>query len=402
MTNTPEKSRIVIVDALRGFALAGVAIVHMVEQYIAGPPPEGFMEGINSLPDQIISGTIGVLLIGKFFALFSILFGLSFSIQMESAERRGTNFGMRFLWRAVLLFGIGYVHQLFYRGDILTIYALLVPFLIPFYKLPSKWILGVAAIFFLSVPRFISYAVFGNDSIFGLPPMMEATHPLALSYFEAIQNGSISEVFQQNADYGMKTKMDFQLLLFGRFYYTFGYFLVGLWLGKIGLFKRMEDFLPKMKKTIWWSIAAIVIGFLAAGAAFGTAPQPVDFKHWQHVMGINCFDWVALSMSVIILCLFILIYQKPKWENRINFFAPYGRMALTNYILQSVIGTFLLFGWGLGFLGQLRTLYLFLIAIILIIFQTMFSKYWLQNFRYGPLEWLWRCGTYMKWQKFKR
>lgn len=96
------------------------------------------MEGLNGLPDQILMGFTSFFVRGKFFALFSILFGLSFSIQMASADRKGEAFSWRFLWRAVLLFVIGYVHQLFYRGDILTIYAMLAPFLIPFSRLSNK------------------------------------------------------------------------------------------------------------------------------------------------------------------------------------------------------------------------------------------------------------------------
>ena len=81
MTNTVETKRIISIDSLRGFALAGVVLVHIVEQYIAGPWPDGFMEGVNSLPDQIIQGILQIFFTGKFFALFSILFGLSFAIR---------------------------------------------------------------------------------------------------------------------------------------------------------------------------------------------------------------------------------------------------------------------------------------------------------------------------------
>ena len=77
-------------------------------------------------------------------------------------------------------------------------------------------------------------------------------------------------------------------------------------------------------------------------------------------------------------------------------------MALTNYILQSIIGTYLFFGWGLGLIGQLRTMNLVLIALVMIAAQTYFSKYWLERYHYGPLEWLWRSATYLKWQKFKK
>ncbi len=138
MTELIKTQRINSVDALRGFALAGVVLVHMVEQYIAGPAPEGFMEGVNGIPDQIVQGLLQIFFSGKFFALFSIIFGLSFAIQMQSAEKKNVKFGWRFLWRAVLLFVIGFVHQLFYRGDILTVYAVLAPFLIPFLQDPDQ------------------------------------------------------------------------------------------------------------------------------------------------------------------------------------------------------------------------------------------------------------------------
>ena len=398
---TPQKApRIIIIDALRGFALAGVALVHMLEQYIAGPMPEGLMQEVNSMPDQIIMGTVLFLCSGKFFSLFSILFGLSFFIQMDAAAKRGTDFSMRFLWRGILLFGIGYVHQLFYRGDILTIYALLVPFLIPFHKINNKWLLGIAALCFLSIPRFISFALIGNESLFGLPNSF--VNPVETAYFETLQSGSLVAVFQENAVYGMKTKMNFQLLFYGRFYYTFGYFLIGLWLGKIGFFNHLSDYIPQVQKTLKWSGIAFIASIILIAASFATAPQPIDFSNWHQIIAYNFTDWMSLAMTVAIICTFLLLYQKEAWQRRLNFFAPYGRMALTNYILQAVIGTFLLFGWGLGLMGQIRSSFLFLIAIGVITLQTYFSKYWLQQFKYGPLEWLWRCGTYLKWQPFKR
>ncbi len=210
----PVKNRIISIDALRGFALAGVALVHMVEQYIAGPHPEGFMEGVNGIPDQIIQGIIGIFFTGKFFALFSILFGLSFSIQMESAQNKGQKFSGRFIWRAALLFIIGYIHQLFYRGDILTIYAVLAPFIIPFYRVSSKWLLITAGLIFLGIPRFIAFAVFGAESVTGVHPMMDNNHELVRNYMDTIANGSLSEVFYLNATYGMLTKDRLPGLLF--------------------------------------------------------------------------------------------------------------------------------------------------------------------------------------------
>lgn len=398
MSTTIQSKRIHSVDALRGFALAGVALVHMLEQYIAGPSPEGFMEGVNSIPDQIVQGLVQLFFTGKFFALFSILFGLSFAIQMQSAEKKNIKFGKIFLWRAILLFGIGYIHQLFYRGDILTIYAVLAPFLIPFYRIPTKWLLITAGFIFLGIPRFIAYFIFGGDSPTGIHSMMDQSHPQVLAYFDTIQNGSLLEVFKSNATYGMLTKIDFQVTIFGRLYYTFGYFIIGLWLGRIGLFNNIQAYSKKIKTVMLWALAGMLLSVVITFATFATIAQPIDFTSLHFTFGMNFMDWINIFMAAIILCGFLLLYQNKKWESKLLFFAPYGKMALTNYILQSVIGTFIFFGWGLGYLGQIRTIFLFTMAILLIFIQTIASKYWLQIFKYGPLEWLWRSATYLKWQ----
>lgn len=391
-------NRIISIDALRGFALAGVAIVHMVDQYYSGPQPDGYMEGVNSLPDQIVKGILEIFFRGKFFALFSILFGLSFFIQMDSANRKGQKFGTRFLWRATLLLLIGMVHQLFYRDDILTVYAVLAPLLLPFYSMSKKWLLIIAGLIFLGIPRFIAFILLGSEGVTGVHPMMDNNHELVKNYIDTIQNGSFMDVLSLNVTYGMLTKIDFQISLFGRFYYTFGYFLIGLWLGKTGIFRDLTAYNKQIKNVLLWSIGALIIAFILTAVTFATATQPMDFGSWTFVFGINFYDWVSIAMSSIILCGFLMLVQRDSWKKRLFFFAPYGRMALTNYVMQSVIGTFIFFNWGLGYVGHVRALYCFLLAIGVITIQTLFSKYWLNYFRFGPLEWLWRSGTYLKWQ----
>lgn len=139
--SSSKSSRIQIIDALRGFALAGILICHMVEQYIGAGAPMSHYEAVSAgIADQVIDGLLGIFLRGKFIALFSFLFGLSFFIQMDNGTKKGVAYGGRFLWRLILLLVIGYAHSLFYRGDILTIYAMLGIFLIPFYKMDNKWI----------------------------------------------------------------------------------------------------------------------------------------------------------------------------------------------------------------------------------------------------------------------
>lgn len=402
MVTNPKLSRIVLIDSLRGFALAGVALVHLTQRYITYATPEGYLAGLDSLPDYIVNGIIQLFFVGKSYALFSILFGLSFTIQMQSAAQRGENFSIRFLWRAALLFVIGYGHHLFYGGDILIIYAILAPLIIPFYKLKNKWLLMVAGIMFIGLPSLITYAIMGNNNLFGLPSMNDAANPINQKIFQAMHAGSLRDVFNINTLYGFKMQFSFQLTS-GRLYDTYGYFLIGLFLGKIGLFRNVDQYVLSIKKSIKWALLSIPVIIGVAIIVFMLAPKAKQFSStWQEVIAMNFYNWINISFLVIILSGFVLLYQKSKWQKRLSFFAPYGRMALTNYVSQAIVGTFLLYGWGLGLCEHIRTLYLFFIAIGLVIVQTYACKIWLNNFKYGPLEWLWRSGTYLKMQPFRK
>lgn len=399
---SPKLSRIVLVDSLRGFALAGVALVHFTQRYITFATPKGYLAGLDSWPDYIVNGIVELGFVGKSYALFSLLFGLSFTIQMQSAEQRGENFSIRFLWRAALLLVIGYGHHLFYGGDILMIYAILAPLIVPFYKLHNKWLLMVAGLMFIGLPSLITYAVMGNDHLFGLPSMSDATNPINLKIFQAMHSGSLSDVFSVNTMYGMKMQFSFQLTS-GRLYVTYGYFLIGLFLGKIGLFRNVDQYKTAIRKSINWALISIPVIIATAILVFVLVPKTKDFPStWGQVIGMNFYNLINISFLIIILSGFILLYQKSKWQKRLSFFAPYGRMALTNYVSQAIVGSFLLFGWGLGLCEHIRTLYLFLIAIALVIVQMLACKIWLNHFKYGPLEWLWRSGTYLKIQPFRK
>ncbi len=399
MQTTPKLSRIVLIDSLRGFALAGVALVHFTQRYITYGTPEGFLEGLNSVPDHIVNGLVQLFFVGKSYALFSLLFGLSFTIQMQSAEHRGENFSIRFLWRAALLFVIGYGHHLFYGGDILTMYALLAPFIIPFYKLNNKWLLMVAGIMFIGLPSVITIAITGTN-MFGMPSMENFNNPINQEIFNAFQSGSLSDIFRVNTLYGMKMQYSFQLIS-GRLYNTYGYFLLGLFLGKIGLFRNVDQYKPYLKKSIKWSLISFPIIIVVGVLVFWLATRNGQLSsNWDMIIGMNLYNLINIPFSIIILSGFILLYQKSKWQKRLSYFAPYGRMALTNYVSQAIVGSFILCGWGLGLCDQIRTLYLFFIAIGLVIVQTYVCKVWLNYFKYGPLEWLWRSGTYLKFQPF--
>ncbi|WP_273566761.1 DUF418 domain-containing protein [Maribacter halichondriae] len=389
--------RIEIIDALRGFALAGILICHMVEQYIGALAPPSFYEATSSgIADQVVNAFIGIFLRGKFIALFSFLFGLSFFIQMDRGAQKGVAFGGRFLWRLLLLLLIGYVHSLFYRGDILTIYAMLGIFLIPFYKMENKWVLGFSALLFLGLGRYVIFYLTGDDHLFLDVDPTDQEAPRVLEYYNTLKNGSLWEVFATNAWDGHLDKMNYQYGIFGRGYFTFAFFLVGLYLGRSGFFKRFKEDKKLTQKILLWSSILLVVSIgITAGAFISLGPE-VKMDNWVAMVGLTGMDLVNTAMTLIYIALFVMLYRKTKPEKWLAKLAPYGRMALTNYVMQSIVGTALLFGWGLGYLGEIPNRYTFLIAIVVILLQVWTSKLWLHYFYYGPLEWLWRSLTFSR------
>lgn len=397
MKTSTKSNRLEIVDALRGFALAGIVIVHMVEQFIAGPTPEEAMQVAHQGPlDYVVDGFIQLFLRGKFFALFSLLFGWSFFIQFDNARKRNTDYRGRYLWRILLLFVIGFVHHGFYRGDILTIYALLAPLLILFLPLNNKWLWVVVGIIFLGIPRIVIFNTIGDSPIFGAAALSPDS-PQLQAYWQLLQHGSLPALFYANATDGFAMKMDFQLGIFYRFYLTFAFFLIGTWLGRIDYFARFEEYKKITKRVLIGSIIGFFIFGGLTAASFAQMGGEFSFSNPWAIIGFHMVDLINISLTATILSSFVLVYHSARGQRVLDTFKAYGRTALSNYFLQSIIGTCILYGWGLGQIGQWRNIYLFLLALVIIALQLIISQQWLKRFRFGPLEWLWRSATYLKW-----
>ena len=396
------KTRIQIVDALRGFSLAGIVIVHLVENYIGAPTPEGALEATHiGIPDYVVDGIIGIFFRGKFFALFSFLFGLSFFIQMDRAQDKGQDYRWRFLWRLLLLFFIGVVHHMFYRGDILTIYALLGVFLIPFYKVRNPWIITMAAMLFLGLGRFLVFFYTQGDNLF-LQGGFDPNSPEVVSYFELLKTGTINEVMHSNAIEGQLMKMDFQFGIFSRGYLTLAFFLLGLYAGRIRFFENFEEKWGFMQNILYGSIGLFAVGIGITILGFAPLGPNVSFDNWNAMIGLTGMDLVNVAMTFMLIALFVYLYKKVRWRRWLEPFAPYGRMALTNYVFQSILGTFIFYGWGLGYVAEIPNRYTFLLAFGVIAIQMIISRWWLKHFYYGPLEWVWRSLTHFKYYPLRR
>ena len=396
-----KKDRIEIIDILRGFALLGIIIVHFTEQYYAGQPPDSHAAmGSKWIADNLVQGFTGIFVQGKFFMIFSFLFGLSFFIQMDKSSG-SPSFLLRFAWRLIVLFGIGFVHHLHYRGDILTIYAVLGFGLLLCYRLPDKVLLIVALFLVFNIPSVgvrLYEAAFGSGS----NPFGSTDQKQLQLYFDTLKSGSYLSILNANLhQFGFK--FDFQFIS-GRIYITLGLFLLGLYAGRKNFFEKWEDqiaWTKKLGKTALWTILGCLVymGVIFGGTTLAGIKMN-DMLGWA-IAGL-ALDAFNTSLATLYIIGILLLFRKEKWKPRLMQFYALGRMGLTTYLMQALFGFFIFFSLGFRLLGETGALINLLIGLAVFLFQIVFSKWWLNNFRFGPVEWLWRSLTYFKLQPMRK
>lgn len=395
--------RIEVIDVLRGFALLGIIIVHMTEQYYAGQPPQ---EHANftapGLADQIVMGLIQLLIQGKFYMIFSFLFGMSFYIQLSKSDK-SFGFALRFFWRLLILFAIGFIHHLHYRGDILTIYAMLGVVLLFTHQLPDRFLLVLALLLVLDVPAFLTRL---TDVIWA-PPSNE--NPFSqdqaglLAYYNTVSSGTYLEILKANlAEFS--AKMYFQVIS-GRLYITLGLFLLGLYAGRKNFFNDIQSKVPLFKRilkgSLWTMLGCVLFVLVFFGGANVLGIKDVS-QQLQWMVGGGAVDVFNAALAAVYVTAIALLFQKERWYKRLMHFYAVGRMGLTTYLMQTLFGVLIFFSFGLGLIGKIGAATTIVLGIGLYIIQIQFSKFWLRHFQYGIFEWLWRSLTYLKIQPFRK
>lgn len=402
--------RIRLIDAMRGFSLAGIAMAHFGEQYLGFMPPPGQPYNIHGTPDAVLEALSWIFVRGKGFGIFSFMFGLSFALQMQRAEQRrpGADFRPRFAWRLFILFAIGWLHGLAYRGDILTVYAVLGIPLMFFYRVRDRWLLVLAVVLLVGLPRITQRLIEGPATQAELQALQSRMNAEAEEHWRALATGDVPTMVRLNATAGFRAKWDFQFGVFGRGYQTFGLFLLGLWAGRRRLFEDVETHRRLFVRLWRWMGALtllipliggvlVVVGRAAGG---GQAQQPAgtlpDMSSWPVVAGFGLFDAWNNAMTLFYVASFALLFLRPRWQPRLLRFGPAGRMALSVYVSQTVIGVLIFFGFGLGFLGRFGNSVNIPLGLAVFALQVWASRAWLTRFRFGPLEWVWRSLTWFR------
>lgn len=399
-----KQDRISVIDALRGFALIGIIVAHAAGQYLAGPSPSDY-NIVFSPFDKFVSDLSAILTFGKFFTIFSFLFGLSFAIQMDNAARTGRPFVGRTVWRLVILFGIGFIHNLFYSGDILCIYGTLGLFLVLFRKVNNRIFLIIGLLLVFNAPLFVS-RVQSQFAPQPTPAQVEAGKAQATEFmkitteeFRIKQSGTLAEVVQMNLHGGLVSTLIFQLFT-GRLFITLGLFLLGLWAGRKRLFIDTPGHQQFFRQLLRWSgilavISTTVFWWLTDGNLFA---QP---EGWTGVVSNTAFDIHQATLSAFYVSGITLLF----WQTSAGFLhrlVPVGRMGLTTYLTDSTFGVLLFLGYGLGQLGHLGVAASVGLGLAFFALQIPFSNWWLARYQYGPVEWLWRSLTYLKAQPWRK
>lgn len=392
-----SKERYIILDALRGLALFGICLANFPEfslysflnnEAMAAMPTAGI--------DRIVRYLQYIFIDGKFYTLFSLLFGIGFSIIISNAMQKQVNGFSIFYRRMTMLLLIGFVHLMFiWSGDILMLYALL-GLLLPMFRNVSNRVLLTASAIFLLLPVGIDSFIMAT----GFDPSAAVVR--AQQYYCA-RYGITNENFAywlRDADNYTDV---FKFLIQGAFvrmqefidgnraFKVMGLFLLGFYIGRNRFYARLEE-----KKTLLKLIAAWGGGIgLPASLLYAWSAMN------NHPLGLAGHS-ILYTISVYPLGMayaagFSLWYlRKGEWRI-FRWLAAPGRMALTNYIGQSVWGMLIFYGIGFGIGADIGLIYVLLIATGVYLVEVMFSLIWLHYFRYGPLEWIWRMLTYGKW-----
>ena len=387
-TTLPNNNRIEIADVLRGFAVMGITLIHFIERFSLNSLPEE-TRSFLIFTDKIIWESIFFAFSGKAYCIFALLFGFSFFIQDNSQKEKGNDFRGRFAWRLVLLFFIACINSTLFPGEILVLYALVGYVLIAVCRLSTRTV-GIIAIILLLQPLEWAQLIYAL-----INPGYIMNAQFDAPYWEMVntvqKEGSFLEMCKTAIWTGNIANMGW-MILHGRVTQTAALFMVGMLIGRSKLFLYSERNIK-----LW--INVFILSTLCFFPIYGLMTLLPDFISREAILVPSTLILKSLSNIAITGILFagvILVYYLTKFKGVLHQLAPYGRMSLTNYLSQSLIGGFLFYNWGLGLYRHTGITVCFLMGIGVFLLQFFFCRWWLRSHRQGPLEWLWKKATWIK------
>jgi len=383
-----------VLDALRGLALFGVLLVNLRDFSLYSLLPEA---GRAALPtaawDRVLDLVMAAFVDVKSATLFAMLFGVGFALQVQRAGD-DTSAARRYLRRLLLLLIIGIAHAwLLWWGDILRYYAALGLLLLPLGRAsPRRLALTGLAVALFALPLLRPL----------IPPLLPAVAPAAEAAgaaYAAFSAPDLGTALAANIDYDLRMRIANWSLAF----FVLGRLLLGAALGFAGVLQE-----PQRHARFWRRLLAVCLPLGVALTAFVLLRDHglLFADGWWSGKAARNVSSIARSASSIALALSYMALVVLAWRTRarrmLGAFAPVGRMALTHYLGQSLLGVSLFYGAGLGLGPRYGLVGTVIAAVALFALQTWLSRWWLQRFRFGPAEWVWRSLTYGRRQPLRR
>lgn len=398
MKDQPVKGtkRIEVLDVFRGFAILGIFVVNIVVMNSTYLNQDEFAKQWTANIDVISSKILQLFFYTKFFPIFSLLFGLGISMQALKMLKTRKNVFPFFARRMFFLFLFGVFHIVFlWSGDVLNIYAILGLFTTLMIDKSNRTIL-LLALFFLLFP-FYDVIIEYVFNLINFKPEVYLSDYTGEIVNQTIKNGTYLDGLNLRLlEYLSNTPMLFGFLA----PVAISMFLLGLYLGKNKIYTSLDQFTEKIKKPA--IIIAVLTNIYRLLFLFVlTSSSVYSIKIYRDIF-IKLMVLSDIAMGLFYLWLISWVWYNTSWKRLLSPLKYVGRMALTNYLMQSFIGLFLFSSVGFRLYETLSPSMALLTAIVVFIFQVFISKLWLTYYKYGPLEWLWRCLTYKKRLSIKK
>lgn len=388
-----DRNRITTIDALRGFALFGILQVNVLA-FSSVFYGTGLVAGLERpASDRILAFFISAFFELKFYLLFSFLFGYSVTLQMQSAGKAGASFVPPMLRRQAGLFVIGMIHAVvLFHGDILTTYAVLGLLLLAVRNWRDNVKLGAAAALFAGTAAFwfllavLQWTGQGGDN--GTEGLQEAQAALA-----AYRGTPLSVMARHVTDVGSFLPV----LLLLQAPCAFAMFLIGFIAGRRRLLETPGLYQEHLPRIVRWGLLIGMPGGLIYAGTVQSAPGT-----FLETAGLALSIITSPFLSMAVGAIMLRLFESGRAAGWSRYLASAGRMALSNYLMQSAICAWIFHGYGLGLIGRLSLTLTAALAAAIFGMQLLASHWWLRRFRYGPLEWLLRALTTGEWPRWRR
>lgn len=380
-------TRIEVADVLRGLAIAGIVLIHFIEHMNFYMFPQPSSEFMGKVDDLVWDGVFS-LLAGKMYAIFALLFGLSFFIQHDNQANRGVDFRPRFAWRMLLMMMLGIFDLCFYNGDILFVYAVCGLIVLPLIRCSDRVLAAVALVLALQPVELacIVYGILNPEAA----PFSLGSGKLFGALYPALAGGSFPEVAAAGVRYGLPINILWAIEN-GRFTQNIMLFLAGVLLGRRRMFYDEGDNLSFWKRVCWIALAAWVV----LAQAYRYLPQLFDAPMARNSASTLLNMWKNFATMSFYVSGVVLLFYRTRCRKALLVMAPYGRMSLTNYLGQSIVGALLFYGFGLSLFDDCGDTVSFLMGAAFVVLQVLFSTWWLKGHKRGPFEQLWSSLTWI-------